>query len=51
MAQTLEGSLARLKKQMLIKELEEGYSAAREQGLALCKDFGDVDLEGWGERY
>lgn len=50
-AQAIEESLTRLKKQMLLRELEEGYSSTREEGLALCKEFEAVDLEGWDEEY
>jgi metal-responsive CopG/Arc/MetJ family transcriptional regulator len=50
-AEAIEANLARLKKEMLLKELEAGYTATREEGLALCKEFEAADLEGWGEEY
>ncbi len=50
-AQAIVETLARLRKEMLLKELEEGYSATREEGLALCKEFEAADLEGWDEDY
>lgn len=50
-AQAIEESLTRLKKELLLKKLEEGYAATREEGLALCKEFEAADLEGWDEEY
>ena len=36
-------------KEELEKILEEGYRAARREGLALTKEFEAADLEGWDE--
>ena len=46
-AEAVKERLKRLEKEVLEKELEQGYRASREQGLDLATEFEACDLEGW----
>lgn len=48
-AEAIAERIERTRKVELEKALEEGYSAVRQESIALSKEFATVDLEGWDE--
>jgi metal-responsive CopG/Arc/MetJ family transcriptional regulator len=46
-ALAIEEKLKEIKEKRLKAELAEGYTACREEGLALAREFERADLEGW----
>ena len=47
----LRNKIEAIQKEQLEILLEEGYKAARQESLALAKEFEPADLEGWDEYY
>jgi metal-responsive CopG/Arc/MetJ family transcriptional regulator len=47
--QAVKEKIDKLNKEVLDKELEEGYKAEAKAGLEITKEFETVDLEGWDE--
>lgn len=48
-AETLKQRIERIQREKLLKTLEEGYKARKEESHMLAKEFESVDLEGWDE--
>ena len=48
-AETLRQRIEKIQNEQLQTLLEEGYKSARQESLALAREFEPVDLEGWDE--
>ena len=48
-AETLRQRIEKIQNEQLQILLEEGYKSAKQESLALAKEFESVDLEGWDE--
>ena len=48
-AETLRQRIEKIRNEQLQILLEEGYKSAKQEGLAIAKEFEFVDLEGWDE--
>ena len=48
-ADAVQQKITELEEFALKKQLEEGYTARREESLKITKEFGNLDLRGWDE--
>jgi len=48
-AETLRQRIEKIQNEQLQILLEEGYKSAKQESLAIAKEFESVDLEGWDE--
>jgi len=48
-AETLRQRIEKIQNEQLQMLLEEGYKSAKQESLAIAKEFEFVDLEGWDE--
>jgi len=48
-AETLRQRIEKIQNEQLQTLLEEGYKSARQESLALAREFEPVDLKGWDE--